>query len=49
VTIVAGVVGSPMAVLPMVETCARPTLQLPSKIAVVNSKRRIAIALSAPV
>jgi hypothetical protein len=49
VTIVAGVVGSPMAVLPMVETCARPALQPPSKIAVVNSKRRIAIPLSAPI
>ena len=49
VTIVAGVVGSPMAVLPMVETCARPALQLPSKMAVVNSKRRIAIALSVPI
>jgi hypothetical protein len=49
VTIVAGVVGSPMAVLPMVETCARPALQPPSKIAAVNSKRRIAISLSAPI
>ena len=49
VTIVAGVVGSPMAVLPMVETCARPALQPPSKMAVVNSKRRIAIALSVPI
>jgi len=49
VTIVAGVVGSPMAVLPMVETCARPALQPPSKMAVVNSKRRIAIALSLPI
>jgi hypothetical protein len=49
VTIVAGVVGSPMAVLPMVETCARPALQPPSKKAVVNSKPRIAITLSAPI
>jgi hypothetical protein len=49
VTIVPGVDERPMAVLPMVETCARPALQPPSKIAVVNSKRRIAIALSAPI
>jgi hypothetical protein len=49
VTIVAGVVGSPMAVLPMVETCARPALQPASKTAVVNSKRRIAISLSIPI
>jgi hypothetical protein len=49
VTIVAGAVGSPMAVLPMVETCARPALQPASKIAVVNTKRRIAIPLSAPI
>jgi hypothetical protein len=38
-----------MAVLPMVETCARPALQPASKMAVVHSKRRIAIALSAPI
>jgi hypothetical protein len=43
VTIVPGVVGSPMAVLPMVETCARPALQPASKMAVVNSKCRIAL------
>jgi hypothetical protein len=49
VTIVAGIVGSPMAVLPMVETCAKPALQPASKIAVVNSKHRIAISLSAPI
>jgi hypothetical protein len=50
VTIVPGVVGSPMAVLPMVETCARQALQLVSKIAaVVTSKCRIAIASSAPI
>jgi hypothetical protein len=49
VTIVPGVDGSPMAVLPMVETCARPALQPASKIAVVNSRRRIAIPLSAPI
>jgi hypothetical protein len=49
VTIVPGVDGRPMAVLPMVETCARQALQLTSRIAVVISKRRIAIALSAPI
>ena len=43
VTIVPGVDGRPMAVLPMVETCARAALQPASKMAVdVNSKRRIA-------
>jgi len=49
VTIVAGVVGSPMAVLPMVETCATTALQPASKMAIVNSKRRIAISLSTPI
>ena len=48
VTIVPGVEGRPMAVLPIVETCAKPALQPASKIAVVNSKRCIAIALSVP-
>jgi hypothetical protein len=38
-----------MAVVPMVETCARPALQPASKIVVANSKRRIAIPLSAPI
>ena len=33
-----------MAVLPMVETCARPALQLNNKTAAVNNERRIAIA-----
>jgi hypothetical protein len=47
VTIVPGVDGRPMAVLPMVETCARQALQPASRMAVVNSKRRISI-LSAP-
>jgi hypothetical protein len=42
VTIVPGVDGRPMAVLPMMETCARPALQPASRMAVVNSKRRIA-------
>jgi hypothetical protein len=49
VTIAPGVDGSPMDVLPMVETCARPALQPASRIAVVNSTRRIAIASSAPI
>ena len=40
---VPGVDGRPMAVLPMVETCARQTWALNSKAAVVNNKRRIAI------
>lgn len=43
VTIVPGVDGRPMAVLPMVETCARLALQPASRMAVVSSKRRIAI------
>jgi hypothetical protein len=46
VTIVPGVDARPMAVLPMVETCARQALQPASRMAVVNSKRRIAIASS---
>jgi hypothetical protein len=46
VTIVPGVDARPMAVVPMVETCARQALQPASRMAVVNSKRRIAIASS---
>jgi hypothetical protein len=46
VTIVPGVDESPMAVVPMVETCARLALQAANRMAVVNSKRRIAIASS---
>jgi hypothetical protein len=50
VTIAPGVVGIPMAVLPMVETCARQALQPISKMAaVVTSKCRIAIASSGPI
>jgi len=49
VTIVPGVDARPMAVVPMVETCARQAPQPNSRMAVVNSKRRIAIALSAPI
>jgi hypothetical protein len=36
-----------MAVVPMVETCARQVPQPNSRMAVVNSKRRIAIPSSA--
>ncbi|KRR04483.1 hypothetical protein [Bradyrhizobium valentinum] len=42
VTIVPGVVGRPMAVVPIVETCARQALEPASRAAIVNSKRRIA-------
>jgi len=49
VTIVPGVDERPMAVLPMVETWARQALQPASRMAVVNSKRRIAIPPSAPI
>jgi hypothetical protein len=44
VTIVAGVEGRPMAVVPMVETCARQALAPSSSVAIVNSKRCITIA-----
>jgi hypothetical protein len=43
VTIVPGVEGRPMAVVPMVETCARQALAPASSVAIVNSKRCIAI------
>ena len=43
VTIVPGVDGRPMAVLPMVETWARLAWQPVSRMAVVNNKRRITI------
>jgi hypothetical protein len=49
VTIVPGVDGRPMAVVPMVETCAGLALQPNSRATAVNSKRRIAIAPSAPI
>jgi hypothetical protein len=49
VTIVPGVDESPMAVVPMVETCARLALQPVRRAAAMNSKRRIAIISSAPV
>jgi hypothetical protein len=47
VTIAPGVDGRPIAVLPMVETCARLALQPASRMAVVRSNRRIAIPPSA--
>jgi hypothetical protein len=43
-TIDPGVDESPMAVVPMVETCATPALQPSSRAVTMNSKRRIAIA-----
>jgi hypothetical protein len=49
VTIVPGVDESPMAVVPMVETCARLALQPSSRAVAVNSKRRIATPSSAPI
>jgi hypothetical protein len=49
VTIVPGVDARPMAVLPMVETCARQAWAPSSRAAVVNSKRSIAIPSSAPI
>jgi hypothetical protein len=48
-TIAPGVDGTPMAVLPMVETCARPALQPHSSAASVNNMRRIAWPPSAPI
>ena len=47
VTIVPGVEGRPMAVVPMTETCARPPSQPSSRTTVANSRRRIAIPSSA--
>jgi hypothetical protein len=51
VTIAPGVDESPMAVVPMVETCARLTLGPNSSTSTtaMNSKRRIVIASSAPI
>jgi hypothetical protein len=40
IKIVPGVVGMPMAVVPRVETCAKPALQPNSRIPAVTSKRR---------
>jgi hypothetical protein len=49
VTIVPGVDESPMAVVPMVETCAKLALQPSSRAVAVNNKRRIATRSSAPI
>jgi hypothetical protein len=49
VTIVPGVDGSPRAVVPMVETCARLALQPDSSAATMNSKFRLTIASSTPI
>jgi hypothetical protein len=49
VTIVPGVDARPIAVEPMVETCARPAWQPASRMAVVNSRCRIDIPPSVPV
>jgi hypothetical protein len=49
VTIAPGVDESPMAVVPMVETCARLTLGPNSSTTAMNSKRRMVIASSAPI
>jgi hypothetical protein len=49
VTIVAGVDESPMAVVPMVETCAKAALQPNSRAAVMGNRCRIAIIASAPI
>jgi hypothetical protein len=48
VTIAPGIDGIPMAVVPMVETCARLALQPTSRMAVVSSKRCTAIPPFAP-
>jgi hypothetical protein len=48
-TIVPGVDERPMAVVPMVETCAALALQPNSRTAAVTSKRRIAIASFGPI
>jgi hypothetical protein len=48
VTIVPGVDGRPMAVVPMVETCARPACAPNSSVAIVNSNRCIARPSAAP-
>ena len=48
-SIVPGVDERPMAVVPMVETCARLALQPNSRAAAENNRRRMAIASSVPV
>jgi hypothetical protein len=47
--IAAGVDGRPMAVVPMVEICARQAWTPSSRVAVASSRRRIAIPFSAPI
>jgi hypothetical protein len=49
VTIVPGVDESPMAVVPMVETCARLALQPDNRMAVISNMLRTAIASFAPI
>jgi len=49
VTIVPGVDESPIAVVPMVETCARLVWGPSSRAAAMNSKRRIVIPFSTPI
>jgi hypothetical protein len=49
VTIVPGVDESPMAVVPMVETCATLAVGPSSRAAAMNSARRIVIASSTPI
>jgi hypothetical protein len=49
VTIAPGVDERPMAVLPMVETFASQAMQPASRMAVVNSKRSIALSPFAPI
>jgi hypothetical protein len=49
VTIAPGVDGSPIAVLPMVEICARQVLQPNSRAVAVNIKRRMASASFQPI
>jgi hypothetical protein len=47
VTIAPGVDGRPIAVVPMVETCADAALQPASRIRITNSRRRIAYSFAA--
>jgi hypothetical protein len=49
VTIAPGVDGSPIAVLPMVEICARQVLQPNNRAVAVNIKRRMASASFDPI
>jgi hypothetical protein len=49
VTIAPGVDESPIAVVPMVETCARLALGPNSRAAAMNNKRRMVITSSAPI